>query len=678
MNFSLSFPPETLLIIGIVLTCYFVVSLFLGVYFSRFSSNINDFFFSGQRFSWWLPTMSMVATGIGSYSYLKYSEQGLNTGMSSTQVYFNDWFLFPIFLFGWMPILYFNRIKSVPEYFEKRFNSLARYLSVFIILAYIFYYIGFNLFTIGVAIEGLFGISVFISLPVITAMLGIYVTLGGQTAVIFTDLFQGIILYLVGLVVIGCGIYALGGFGEFWAYLPESHRTPFAGLNENPYYNTSGIFWGDALVASVAFLYMNQGFLMRFLTIRNLNHVRKAAFFNITVTVPLSALVIGGLGWVAKSILTKQKALGGALEGYTELQIDNSYHTFLLTAYHVIKQNPWIMGFIFSALIAALMSTVDSLINAAAAIGIYDVYKPLIKPQAGEKHYLKMARWVSFISTAAGLLLVIWFYKQKGTLMSIHYKGIMLIIPPVVTSIFLGVLWKNFHAFSASVSMTIGIAVTFLTVIYPEPVYFLREVLLGVSEGDIVFFRAPFGVMVTALAGGVCQIFFPKSKMPALVEKIKKSSEQPIDPKGSHKKLWKIQAKTKSLFFKIMSVFVQGADKNVFGFTVDSLKEAMFKYKGGFPNLKLGKPVKGLSLKLNDELNWYEILLSKNICEKMGAEKGDLVYLSDNRWYLGGVRSGHFRLRRVLTSEDEVFISSEAVKRSYLLLGKKVCVEKNL
>jgi len=657
MSFSLTFPMETLAVVGVVLVIYFVGITFLGLYFSRFSSNITDFFFSGRRFAWWLPTMSMVATGIGSYSYLKYSEQGFNTGMSSTHVYFNDWFLFPVFLFAWLPILYFNKIKSIPEYFEKRFNSLARYLCVLIILSYIFYYIGYNLFTIGVAIEGIFGIPSIISLPVIAVLLGVYVTLGGQTAVIFTDLFQGMILYLVGFLVIGCGIYALGGLGEFWSYLPVENRLPLAPFNSNPRYNTPGIFWGDALAGGIAFLYMNQGFLMRFMTIRNLTHARTSALANLAITLPLSALVIGGLGWVAKSILSKQATIGGALsERYSVLTIENSYHTFLLTAYHVIMENPWIMGFIFAALMAALMSTVDSLINAAAAIGIYDIYKPLIRPKAPAKHYLTMARFLSLASMVVGLLLVVWFYQQKGTLMSIHYKGIMLIIPPVVTTVFLGILWKNFHAFSACVSMLIGIATTFLTMAYPQPVYALREFLLGPTEGDLIFFRAPFGIFVTALAGIITQNLIPHSRLNSL-ENISKKS-----------------------VFGFIKALARGAGKNVEGLTVDSLKKAMFNFKGGEPSLKRGRKVYNLSVKISSDLEKFEMGLSQKICDELCVDVGDLIYLSDQRWYLGGVRSGHFKLKEIYSENDDdhtVYISEDGHKGSYLLKGRKVFLDKN-
>ena len=676
MSFTLS--QETLMVVGSVLGIYFAVIMFIGIYFSRFSSNINDFFYSGQRLSWWLPVASLVATGIGAYSYMKYSEQGFTTGLSSTHIYFNDWFFFPVLIFAWIPILYFNKIKSIPEYFEKRYNSTARYLSVFIILAYIFFYIGFNLFTLGVAVQGFFDIPMYISIPLLASLLGVYVSLGGQTAVIFTDVFQGLMLYLLGLLVIGYGLYTLGGLEEFWGYLPKTHRVPLAPFNSNTSYNTVGIFWADSLVASVAFIYMNQGFLMRFLTTRNVQHARVTALFNILITVPLSALFIGATGWIAKSIISKQTALN--LIGPDTLEIVNSHHTFFEAAYFVIQGNPWIMGFVFAAIIAALMSTVDSLVNAATAIGIYDIYKPLIRPQASDRHYLRVARIFSSIVVLMGVLLVMWFSHQQGTLMAIHYKGIMLIIPPVVTTIFLGLFWKNFHALSACVAMCMGVLCMWVTIFYPEPVYWMREFLLGLaSGGKIVYFRAPFGVLFTAMTGVICQWYVPRSKIIALKKTLesRKSSKISMEDLST---LQIIQYKLSKIKDRLLLLFVQGVDKKVDGLTANTLAKAMFIYKGNkTPNLKKGQNVKDLTLVVDSSLNKEELTLSQSVCDQMCAEVGDRIYLSDQRWYLGGLRSGHFELKKIHSGLDsEAYLSADGQKFSYLISGKKVFVEKTI
>ncbi len=630
-SFGIELTRGAVVAISIVAIVYVAVITLFGGYFARFNKNINDFFYSGNRFSWWLPAASMVATGIGSYSYLKYSEQGYNTGMSSTMTYLNDWFLAPFFIFGWLPIIYFARIKSVPEYFERRFNSAARYISLTIILAYMFFYIGYNLYTIGVALEGMFQVPQLYSVPLLAMFLGAYVTFGGQTAVIFTDLFQGVMLYIAGFLAIFAGIYALGGFDEWWSYLPVSHRLPFVHLSENPKFNSAGLFWGEALAGSIAFTFMNQGFLMRYLTIKSVHEGRKAAFFNVMVTLPVSAIIVGAIGWIGKSLVIKQAVTGGALAGYDFVNIENTFHTFIVVCWTTVHQNPWIFGFIVAALMAALMSTIDTLINACAAIGIYDLYKPLIKPEASDEHYLLAARWASIITTVIGTILVIWFNTQKGSLMSIHYKGIMIIIPAIVTTIFMGAFWKRFNSIAACVSMIFGSLITVVTVWFPSPIKPLSWFLSGPVDGDFIYFRALFGMIITAIIGYVVTLL---------------TSEK--------------------------------SDKDVTGLTIDTLDSAMSSYKdGGIPNHELGEKVYGLSAKETPSVDNDWIELSTGVMEKLKAKDGDIIYMSDSRWWLGGLRSFHVKAKtNPQLADHEVAMSKATYNEAYLLEGKPIFVEK--
>ena len=630
MNLNVDISGITLGIIVSIIVGYFMMVTFFGAYFSKFSSNIHDFFFSGQRFAWWLPFISMMATGIGSYSYLKYSEQGLNTGMNSAMVYMNEVFIILLFFFAWLPLMYFTRTKSIPQYFEKRFNRGTRYITVCILLAYIFYYIGYNLFTIGLAFEGIFGFSPLWTLPLITLILGTYVSLGGQTAVIFTDLVQGVMLYTAGFLAFGYGLYVLGGFGEFFSYLPLEHRLPFAPLRDNPHFNSVGMFWGDALAGSIAFLFLNQGFLMRFLSIRSVNEARFAGMANILITLPLSALVVGSIGWIGKSILTKESALGEALLPSGPLSIGDTYHTFISVVIYIIQNNPIVLGIILAALLAALMSTIDTLINAASAIFIYDIYKPLIRSQASDKHYLRMAKVSSIGTTVLSLLLASWFFFQQGTLMSIHYKGIMVIIPSIVTTLLLGILWNRFNSIAASCALIVGVCVTFMTLKFPEWIVPLRQLFYGSTSGDPFLFRALFGMLVSG-ATGIIVCLFTK---PADQEKIQ-------------------------------------------GFTLDSIDTAMFMFKGGKPNLKRGKRLRNLNIQLDNSLKKGEISLSKNNMNVMKAEPSDIIYVADKRWFLAGLRSGHFRLSSCHNQGDHVLLlSKESLDSSYLLEEKAIFTKK--
>lgn len=628
-DFGVTLPGTAIAIIGVIVVSYFILITAFGTYFSRFSKNINDFFYSGQRFAWWLAAASMIATGIGSYSYLKYSEQGFNTGMSSTMTYTNDWFIVPFFMFGWLPIIYFSRVRSIPEYFERRFNRTARYIAVSIILAYMFFYIGYNLFTIGIAMEGLFGLPLLWSVPVVAIFLGAYVTFGGQTAVIFTDLFQGIMLYLAGGIAIGAGIYALGGWNEWWGWLPVSHRLPFVGLVSDPKFNTSGLFWGEALAGSIAFTFMNQGFLMRYLAIKSVHEGRKAALFNVLVTLPLSAVIVGAVGWIAKSLVVKQAAMGGVLEGLDPIHIENTFHTFIIVCWETLRHNSVVFGFVIAALTAALMSTIDTLINACAAIGIYDIYKPLIKPDADDKHYLKAARWASVLATAIGVLLVVWFARQKGSLMSIHYKGIMVIIPSIVTTIFLGAFWRRFTAPAACVSMITGSVLTLTTVWFPNMIAPLGW-FIGPHNDHYTYLRALFGMVITAIIGIIVSFM-----------------TQPKDA------------------------------ESISGLTIDTLDEAMEKYKGGKPNHTVGRKVRHIPYKVDESIPYLQVSLSAAAMDRLQAEEGDMIYIEDSRWYLGGLRSQHVKAAaHHHLKENIALISSATSEEAYLLQGRPVSLEK--
>ena len=130
---------------GVVIFAYFAGIVFLGMWFGKFTHTTADFFFGGQRFPWWVISVSCVATLVGSYSFIQYSEVGFNFGFSSLVAYTNEWFIMPLFLLGWLPIVYFGRLQSIPEYFERRFDRRTRLMVVALLLVYLVGYIGINL-----------------------------------------------------------------------------------------------------------------------------------------------------------------------------------------------------------------------------------------------------------------------------------------------------------------------------------------------------------------------------------------------------------------------------------------------------------------------------------------------------------------------------------------------------
>ncbi|MCY4644174.1 MAG: sodium/solute symporter [Bacteriovoracales bacterium] len=598
----------------IIIVSYFLFILLFGSYFGRFTKSTKDFFFGGQRFSWWLIAASCVATVVGSYSFIKYSTIGFSYGLSSSMSYLNDWIVMPFFLLGWLPIIYYSRIGTVAEYFERRFNRKARVMATAIILVYLIGYIGINLLTLGVALKHILGTPLMPTVITIAFVCAIYLHYGGQTAVIFTDLLQAVILVFAGFLLFALGLHYLGGFGEFWNALTPAERSPFPSFNKDPHFSTVGIFWQDGIANSAAFYFMNQGVMMRFLSLKSVNEGKKAAFAVIVVLMPIAMIAIANAGWLGRAFVNQ-----GLLPAET-----NPKEIFVTVAHLVTT--PGVFGFVMAALMAALMSTVDTLINAVSAIVVGDIYKPFVRPKAPDSHYLKVAQWVAVGASVVGVALVPLFNSFQS-IYEAHGAFTAAVTPPMVICMVLGAFWKRFTPAGAMATLFFGAIMVAASIIWP---HLISPFSHGVSgEGGFKYMRALYALVA---CGGIGVVVSLLSR-----------------PK-----------------------------ENVQGLVVGSIGEAIKRFKGGLPNFKKSTPIKCL-LTPSQDLN-TTIALTSSGMEKLGALEGDLLFVRDKRWWYGGLRSAQGKLVPSQKSHGgkdfEVFLSPQDIESGGLRAGERVIVEK--
>jgi SSS family solute:Na+ symporter len=489
-----------------IMVGYFLAILAIGTWFGRRQTTLDDFFFAGRRFSWWWITLSLVATLVGSYSFVKYSQVGFRYGLGSTQSYLNDWIWLPLLVFGWLPILYLSRVTSVPEYFERRFDHRVRRWVTAYVLIYLIGYVAVNLFTMGRVLNALVGWPVWPAAALVAGISAVYVTAGGQTSVIMTDLFQGLMLLIAGLLLLWLGIDYLGGAGSFWAHLPRGHRLAFPVFNSDPAFPSVGIFWQDAIANSAMFYFMHQGIIMRFLSARSVAEGRKAMFATVLILVPVAAVVVSGGGWVARALVHS-----GTLPPDT-----SSGDAFFIAA--ELLSRPGVFGLILAALTAALMSTVDTLITGVAAVVVNDVYKPLVRRPASDKELLKVARMTSVGVTLLGVLLVPVFLNFR-TIYEAHGAFTAAVTPPLVITLLLSVFWKRFTATAARVTLVGGMAAILLSLFAPQIIApFAHGVPMAEAGGGLFagmaqykYMRAFFGIVVcAALAVGTALFTRPE------------------------------------------------------------------------------------------------------------------------------------------------------------------------
>ena len=608
----------------IVILVYFALVMGFGAYFGRYSKSTSDYFFGGRRFSWWLITISIVATGIGSHSFVKYSTKAYQYGFSSTMTYMNDWFFMPLFMFGWLPIIYYTKVRSIPEYFEKRFNKTARYLATTMTLLYMIGYIAIQLLTLATALYRIYNIPLMATVIIIAIATTIYMHFGGQTSVIFTDLFQGLILLFAGLLLFVLGLQYIGegqfstGLSSFWSYLTPEEKLPLAHFNSPPNFNFVGIFWQDGIAGSIGFLFLNQGLIMRFMAAKNVNEGRKAAAFNVLLILPISAIVVSNAGWIGRAIAN---GMPGILPA--GLQPNDVF-----VAVTNIVASPGVFGFIIAALCAALMSTADTLVNASSAIVVNDIYRPLMKKEQSEKKQLEVARYASIGIKVIGVLLVP-FFNSFESIYEAHGWFHSTFTPPLVVAVFLGIFWKRFTTPAVIATFTVG---AFLMILGQ----FKHELIAPFSHGielrpgkGYSYIGALYNIFVCASVGVIVSFL------------TKPPSKDKVD-----------------------------------GLTIYDVSKLKASFKGGNVNDAKGKTVI-VDWEISD-IGDDSIRFSKNDMLKMKAEVGDLVYLCDNRKWLGGLKSIHSVYGEPHDTDGVVMITKNQQQSGLFDQNRKLFGEKEM
>ena len=364
---------------------------------------------------------------------------------------------------------------------------------------------------------------------------------------------------------------------------------------------------------------MNQGLIMRFMACKSVHEGRKAAAFNVLVLLPISTIVVSNAGWTGKaiSIVTPE-----AWNAATKLD-----HVFTQVAY-LITGSEVVFAFVIAAVAAALMSTVDTLINAVAAVVINDVYRPLVKGK-DDKHYLKIAMIVSAGATVLGAVSTI-FFNNFPTLYEAHGFFHSTMTPPLVVAIFLGIFWKRYNTPAALATFLGGAVLMAIGSKYPE--IFISPFDHGIEfnpDRPYSYIRALYNTLVCAGSGVIVGLL----------------TTPPTDMKTE-------------------------------GLTVWSLDKTREFFKGSAPNDRPGQSIKvQWALKEGDK---DTVGFSINDMEVMAADVGDLVYLADERKWLGGLKSIHSVYGDPHTEDGTVYITQAHVEMGMFDPERKLCAEKEL
>jgi SSS family solute:Na+ symporter len=221
---------------SLIIAAYFLVVLGIGLYHSRRKDTTREYFLAGQHVGWFAVGASLFSTNISSEHFIGLAGSGATSGLAVACYELGA--AFCLFLLGWLFVPYYLRTKvfTMPEFLEKRFDGRSRrYLTLISLFAYVFTKISVHLYAGAILMEQVAGWNYLTTSILLVLATGIYTVSGGLAAVIYTDLFQSIVLIAGAVVLTLIGLGEVGGFAGLRAALPPDYFHMIKPLSDPSY-----------------------------------------------------------------------------------------------------------------------------------------------------------------------------------------------------------------------------------------------------------------------------------------------------------------------------------------------------------------------------------------------------------------------------------------------------------
>ena len=431
------------------------------------TESAQDYFLASKALPWWAVGGSLIASNISTEQILGMNGSGYELGMAIATYEMMAAITLILVAKFLLPVFLKEGIYTMPQFLEVRFDQRSRSLmSVFWIALFVFVNISTVLYLGGLAIESFLGVPLIwgiIALAVYSASFSVF---GGLKAVVWTDVAQVVVLVLGGFCASYFVVQELTPGGGYWDGLVELYnRTPerfemiferddvfttAAGTQESSYNLLPGIgvLFGGMWITNLYYWGNNQYIIQRALAAKSLGEAQKGVAFAaiLKLIMPLIVVVPG----IAAYVLISDAANG--LEPLTKA--DSAFPWVLANFVPV-----GIKGLVFAGLVAAVGSSISSMVNSASTIFTIDIYKDLINEDASELSLVRIGRIASIVALVIGVLVAPLLSTLTQAIQFIQeYTGF---ISPGVFAVFLfGMFWKRTTSNAAFFTILIAIPIS--------------------------------------------------------------------------------------------------------------------------------------------------------------------------------------------------------------------------
>ncbi len=386
----------------VVIVVYLALMMGLGLVFSRRAGrSTQEFFLSGRSLPWFVAGTSMAATTFASDTPLVVTEFVRREGVAGNWVWFNFAISHLVTTFFLARLWRRSGVTTDVEFCELRYSGRgAAGLRLFKGLFYAFVT---NVIVLGwvilamTAIAGTFGVPKLVTLAACIALASLYASMAGLWGVVITDMLQFVVA-MGGAILLAVKVLAAeGGFGALRAKLPQlvdavgepaARLAPFGAGFDLSSPGFRGAFLGFLVAVLVqwwSWKYSDGGGVL----IQRMNACRSERD-SLLATLWFAVLTYAIRPWPWFLV---------ALVSLWVLP-DMTDHKAVYPAMMAKYLGPGLLGMMLAAMLAAFMSTIDTHMNLASSYFVHDVYRRFFKRDAGERHYVAVAR-------VAGIAIVI-------------------------------------------------------------------------------------------------------------------------------------------------------------------------------------------------------------------------------------------------------------------------------
>jgi len=331
---------------------------------------------------------------------------------------------------------------TIPDYFSNRFEdkgNILRVVTAVVILLFYTLYTSSGLVGGAKLFEATFALEYSTALLVGSFIIVSYTFLGGYNAVSWTDFVQGILMMLALIITPIVVIYQIGGIDKGLDVIASVDPSKL------------DIFSGTSLIGIISLMAWGLGYfgqphiLVRFMSIRHEDEMHRAK------TIGMSWMILSLIGSLAVGFFGFVYVIAEGVD------LQDSEKIFITLSQLVF--NPWIAGFLLAAILAAIMSTIDSQLLVSSSVLTRDIYHAILRKDATDKELV----WIGRI-TVITIAIIAWYLstdKNSSVLKLVAYAwaGFGAAFGPLII---LSLYNKNITRYGAIAGMIAGA----LTVIF--------------------------------------------------------------------------------------------------------------------------------------------------------------------------------------------------------------------